>query len=471
MPVANFPGERNWGYDGVDLFAPATAYGRPEDLKRFVDVAHQQGLAVLLDVVYNHLGPEGSYLPAITHGHYLTDRHHTPWGQAINFDGPGSGAVRDFVLRNALYWIEEYHVDGLRLDASHAIVDDSSKHILQELAEAVHGLPGPRRLLIAEDERNERRLLLPPDEGGYGLDGVWADDLHHQIRRLVAGDSEGYFASYSGTVRDIVETLRRGWFFEGLSPGETPKRRGTSAQGIPAPRFAHCLQNHDQVGNRAFGERLSHDIGLPLYRAVSTLLLCSPYTPLLWMGQEWAASSPFLYFTDHPPELGRLVTEGRREEFRHFSAFRDEAVRQTIPDPQAPSTFERSKLNWSERERPPHVGVLRLYRELLAIRRDHPAMRDADRDRWSVFALGEGALGLRRSATTGESLLLLVALRGEIFLPQQAEGDLVPPSGRRWLPLIATEELRFGGGGAWGRLEADGSMQLLAPVAVLLRAA
>ena len=471
MPIAEFPGGRNWGYDGVGLFAPASAYGGPEGFKRLVDAAHAAGLAVILDVVYNHLGPEGNYLPAVTHGHYFTSRHQTPWGDGINYDGPESAAVRDFVLQNALYWAVEYHVDGLRLDATHAIVDDSPRHILAELAEALHAAPGRPRLVIAEDERNARRVLLPREAGGWGLDGVWADDFHHQIRRQAAGDDEGYFAAYSGSTADIVETLRKGWFYEGQARPDTGKTRGTPAHDLWPPRFVHCLQNHDQVGNRAFGERLNHQIPLPLYRALSTLLLFSPYTPLLWMGQEWAATSPFLYFTDHPAELGRLVTAGRREEFGHFSAFRDEATRETIPDPQDPETFRRSRLNRAERDAEPHAGVLALHRELLALRRTEPALRRADRDRWRVEPLGEAGLALRRGGAGEAPLLLAVLFRGEISV---GPGELPAgglEEGRRWAPVLASEELRFGGGGAWGRLEGDGTLQLLGPVGVVLRGA
>jgi maltooligosyltrehalose trehalohydrolase len=470
MPIANFPGSRNWGYDGVNLFAPATAYGGPEGFKRLVDAAHAHGLGVVLDVVYNHLGPEGNYLPAVTHGHYLTDRHQTPWGDAINFDGPESAAVRDFVLHNALYWALEYHVDGLRLDATHAIVDDSPRHILEEIAAALHALPDHRRLVIAEDERNERRMVLPPEEGGLGMDGVWADDLHHQLRRLSAGDHEGYFASYSGTTGDLAATLRKGWFYEGQTTPTSGKARGTPADGIWPPRFVHCLQNHDQVGNRAFGERLNHEIPLPLYRALSTLLLFSPYTPLLWMGQEWAASSPFLYFTDHPAELGKLVTAGRREEFGHFSAFRDEELRETIPDPQAPETLTRSRLDWSERSRAPHDGVLRLYRDLLTLRRSEESLRDPGREGWSLEELGEAGLAIRREGEGSPPLLLLVVFRGEVSLSPDERPETAAPEGRHWLPVLVSEDLRYGGSGAWGRLEADGSVHLVGPVAVVLRA-
>ncbi len=250
MPIAQFPGARNWGYDGVYLFAPAHAYGGPEGFRRLVDAAHRRGLAVLLDVVYNHFGPEGNYLPAFSSGLIFTERHHTPWGAAVNYDSEGSAAVRDLVVQNALHWVHEYHVDGLRLDATHAILDDSPVHILQELAARLRASVGEERhlALIAEDERNERRLVTPVEEGGYGLDAVWADDFHHQVRRLTAGDREGYFRNYSGTTEDLAATLRQGWFYEGqYYPGHAAPR-GTPAADLPPVRFVHAIQNHDQVG-------------------------------------------------------------------------------------------------------------------------------------------------------------------------------------------------------------------------------
>lgn len=460
MPIANFPGARNWGYDGVNLFAPATSYGGADGFKLLVNTAHRLGLGVILDVVYNHLGPEGNYLPAITGGRFFTDRHHTPWGSAVDFDGPESGPVRDLVLCNARYWAEEYHVDGLRLDATHAIIDTSPVHIIREIAESMHSLARPR-LVIAEDERNEVGLILPTDGGGYGLDGVWADDLHHQIRRLTAGDDEGYFAEYEGTVDAVAETLRRGWW------------RGTEdPRDVPPMRFVHCIQNHDQVGNRAMGERLNHEVAPAVYRAVSALLLLSPYTPLLWMGQEWAASSPFLYFTDHPEELGRLVTRGRREEFSGFSAFRDPERRERIPDPQAADTFTRSRLVWEERSGPPHAGVLALYRELLRLRAQEPALRAGGRGTFGVVRLGEGALALRRDgeAQDESGYLLVVDFLGEMRVELGASAATAPPADARWCFQLATEESRFGGAGGWGRLEPDGLLHLPTPGAVLLRA-
>ncbi|HEX2079044.1 MAG TPA: malto-oligosyltrehalose trehalohydrolase [Longimicrobium sp.] len=464
MPVAEFPGARNWGYDGVYPYAPESSYGGAEGFRRFVDAAHARGLAVILDVVYNHLGPEGNYLHAVTGGQYFTNRHHTPWGDAIDY---GRRPVRELAIQNALHWAHEYHVDGLRMDATHAILDDSETHLLQELSTRVRAaLPADRRfVLIAEDERNERRVLLPPPEG-CGLDGVWADDFHHQLRRHTAGDHEAYFGDYTGSVDDIVRTLRRGWFYEGQESKNHGAPRGTPADGLPPRGFVHCIQNHDQVGNRAFGDRLTESVPLAVYRAASALLLLSPYTPLLWMGQEWAATTPFQYFTDHPPELGKLVTEGRRKEFGKFSAFADPAVRERIPDPQAASTFERSRLRWDERERMPHAGVLALYRELLALRRAHPALRRRDRDGFAVAALGEHALSLRRAAGDGAALLLVVSLDGPLSADLQAREE----TRGRWELLLSTEEARFGGEaeGAIARLSPDGRLEMSGAGAVVL---
>ena len=455
MPVAEFAGAHNWGYDGVALFAPASAYGGPAGLRRLVNAAHARGLGVMLDVVYNHLGPEGNYLPAVTGGRFFTDRHRTPWGDAINYDGDGSGPVRAFVLANAEYWAREYHIDGLRLDATHAIVDDSPVHLLQEIAGRLHALE-PRRVVIAEDDRRDARLVRHPEQGGYGLDAAWADDLHHQLRRLVAGDHEGYFARYGGTVPEVVETLRRGWSYE------------KEAGELPPSAFVHCIQNHDQVGNRALGERLNHQVSLPVYRALSALLLLSPYTPLLWMGQEWAATTPFQYFTDHPEELGRLVTEGRRREFRKFTAFTDPTARERIPDPQAEDTFRRSKLRWEETERMPHRGMLALYRELLALRRGEPALRGCGREGMAVLAAGERALTLRRE-TGGGAVLLVVNLGEALDLRPGDRAETAPPEGRSWRLLLATEATAFGGEDTCG-LTPGGTAELRSPGALVLRA-
>ncbi|HTM47097.1 MAG TPA: malto-oligosyltrehalose trehalohydrolase [Bryobacteraceae bacterium] len=403
MPVGDFPGRWNWGYDGVAPFAPARCYGEPDDLRRLIDRAHALGLAVFLDVVYNHLGPDGAYQSAFSPYYYSND-HTSPWGAGINFDGPGSEPVRQYFIENGLRWIHEYHFDGLRLDATHAIVDDSPRHILASLNAAVKAsLAGSSRQvsIIAEDARNLAGIVKPASQGGWGLDGVWADDFHHHVRRALAGDSDGYYADFDGSTAGIAATIRQGWFYTGQFAPHFGGPRGTETSGVPLFRFILCVQNHDQIGNRAFGERLHHQIDEAAWRAVSVLLLLLPETPLLFMGQEWAASTPFLFFTDHHAELGALVTEGRRREFRRFDAFSDPEARSRIPDPQIEETFRASRLNWDELERAPHAGTLRLYRRLLELRR---SLAGAD---FEVEALGPDGLLARRSG-----VIVIVQLRG-----------------------------------------------------------
>jgi len=452
MPVAAFPGVRNWGYDGVDLFAPLHAYGGPEGLRRLIDAAHARGLAVLIDAVYNHFGPDGNYLRAYS-PLYFTGRHPTPWGDAVNYDGEGSAYVRSLVLSNVEMWIRDYHADGLRLDAAHAIVDEGTPHLLTEIAERARAsAPGRRVLVIAEDERNERKLLRPSPEG-HGLDGVWADDFHHQMRRAFAGDSEGYYQDYTGSMEDLARTLRQGWFYEGQVSKNLGHARGTKAEGLEPWRFVHCIQNHDQVGNRALGERLGHDVSPAAFRAMSTLLLTSPFTPLLFMGQEWNASTPFLYFTDHNEELGRLVTEGRRKEFAGFARFAGAEV----PDPQALETFTGSRLDWSEAEQPEHAGVRVLYRELLRLRASEPALKEVRAGGHDARALGTDALVLERRGG-GQGMQVVVCVRGTLE-------HRVPPGAEL---VLWSEAPRFGGTVEAAPLK-DGTLRLHGPAAALLR--
>jgi maltooligosyltrehalose trehalohydrolase len=456
MPVADFPGARNWGYDGVALFAPARAYGGPEGLRRLVDAAHARGLAVILDVVYNHLGPDGNYLRAFS-PHYFTDRHHTAWGDALNVDGPSSRSVRDFFIANALHWVHEHHLDGLRLDATHAIIDDSLTHLIAELAATVRAsLPADRHfLLIAENEQHDPAIVLPAGVAAqplnddpapvraWGLDGIWADDFHHQVHVALTGERDGYYADYTGRMADLAATIRQGWFFQGQESTYLGRAWGRPADHVAPAHFVYCIQNHDQVGNRALGERLSHDVGLDAYRAASALLLLGPHTPLLWMGQEWAASTPFLYFTDHSAELGRLVTEGRRREFAAFSAFSGAFV----PDPQDESTFMRSKLRWAERADEPHRSTLSLYRDLLALRRTHPALRDRSGASFIVIAADEHELVLRRGAPDSDQILLIVSLGGGGHIDLTQQPDLAGVTERRWDLLLDSEDARYGGRG------------------------
>ena len=424
MPLGSFPGERNWGYDPAAFFAPDPAYGRPRHLRRLVDAAHEKGLAVFLDVIYNHFGPDGAYAAAFAP--FFTDKHETPWGQAVNLDDAHSAGVRHFFIRNALRWLGEYRFDGLRLDATFALVDDSETHFLEELAASVEEKfkDGPRRYLIAEDNRNERRLLDvrsgskngsgSGESSGYGLDGVWADDFHHQMRNLTAGDELGYYADFAGTTAQAVaQTLRQGWFYTGQYAEHFGSERGTPTGGLAPERFVFCIQNHDQVGNRPAGARLTEDISMPLYRAATAVLLFAPELPLLFMGQEWAASTPFQFFTDHNKELGQLVTEGRQEEFAAFSDLADE-----VPDPQKEATFRRSELKWGEREEMPHAGTLAFYRTLLRLRQKLPG--GTEEDGFEVEAHGEHGLVLRRGG-----YVLLAALSNGVTLPLPDDAERV----------------------------------------------
>jgi maltooligosyltrehalose trehalohydrolase len=438
MPVADFPGRWNWGYDGVSLFAPARCYGAPDDLRRLVDRAHRLGLAVILDVVYNHFGPDGAYSTVFS-PFYLSSKHRTPWGAAVNLDGDHSHHVRSFFIENALHWLTEYHLDGLRLDATHGFVDDSACHFVRQLALSVRESINDRSvLLMAEDERNLNTIVLPFDEGGWGLDAVWSDDFHHQIRRLSAGDRDGYYQDFSGSIQDLAATLNRGWFYTGQHSEYLGKARGTDSTGVPLNRMVFCLQNHDQVGNRPFGSRLHHQIDPALFRAVTAVLLFAPETPLLFMGQEWAAGSPFLYFTDHNTELGRLVTEGRRKEFSRFAAFANEETRARIPDPQAESTFAASRLPWNEIDAAGHAVVRRLYQTLLTLRRREPALRSSQGA--AVIALGDHSLAITRTSDAGEALLLIACFRAPATV--DVRGWAAPDSDR-WKVVLTTEDKGF----------------------------
>ncbi len=365
MPLATFPGRRGWGYDGVDLFAPFPAYGTPSQLAAFVRACHSQGLAVLLDVVYNHLGPDGNYLAQF--GPYFTDHYKTGWGAAINYDGPQSDEVRRFVIDNALMWLRNYGFDGLRLDAVHAIFSFEAVHVLEELSIAVKALGkelGRPLLLIAESDLNDPRLIRPPSRGGYGLDAHWEDDFHHAIHRYFTGETEGYYADFHG-LQDVAASLRDGYVYQGKYSVHRGRRHGRPPLGVEPRQLVVSAQNHDQIGNRAQGERLSMMLSVPQLKAVAALTLLAPFVPLLFQGEEWGAQTPFLYFTDHEdPDLGRRVAEGRS---REFSAFRWQGA---VPDPQEADTFERSKLNWSELSAPRHAELLEWHRKLIGIRRD-----------------------------------------------------------------------------------------------------
>jgi maltooligosyltrehalose trehalohydrolase len=365
MPLATFPGRRGWGYDGVDLFAPFPAYGTPRELAVFVDACHAQGLALLLDVVYNHLGPDGNYLGQFAP--YFTDRYKTGWGAAINYDGLHSDGVRRFVIDNALMWLRDFGFDGLRLDAVHAIFSFEAVHVLEELAIAVRELAeelGRPFVLIAESDLNDPRLVRAPSSGGYGLHAHWADDFHHALHHYFTGETGGYYADFQG-LRDVATALRDGYVYQGQYSEYRKRRHGRPPSGVGAHQLVVSAQNHDQIGNRAQGERLSMMLALPQLKAVAALTLLSPFVPLLFQGEEWGAKTPFLYFTDHEnADLGGLVAEGRAKE---FGGFQWQGI---VPNPQALDTFARSKLNWSELSQPAHAELLAWYRRLIQVRSD-----------------------------------------------------------------------------------------------------
>ncbi len=435
MPVAAFPGRRNWGYDGVLPFAPDASYGRPEDFKRLIAAAHQRGLMVLLDVVYNHFGPDGNYLHAYAPA-FFNPLHVTPWGAAINFDGEGSPTVRDFFIQNALYWLEEYALDGLRLDAIHAICDDSVPDIVEELAAALRQGPGRERQvhLVLENDRNQARYLgryLGQDGDGQPRQATaqWNDDLQHALHVLASAESDGYFVDYAAEPLGLLgRCLTEGFAFQGdPSPFRDNALRGEPSSHLPPGAFVSFLQNHDQVGNRAFGERLSQLASPAALEAVTALLLLAPQAPLLFMGEEFAAAQPFLFFCDFAGELASAVTAGRRSEFASFGRFADPAERERIPDPNAETTFAACVLDWSALKRPPHLAVLQLHRRLLALRRQWLAPRLARMGNGEprLTLLSARALTVRWRLGDG-SRLTLAANLGEQEVPLAPEtGNLI----------------------------------------------
>lgn len=420
MPVATFSGPRGWGYDGVDLYAPHPAYGAPEELKALVDACHRRGLAVLLDVVYNHLGPKGNYLGRF--GPYFTDRYRTPWGEAVNFDGADSEPVRRFFIDNALMWLRDYHFDGLRLDAVHAIFDRSAIHFLEQLAAEVKTLEAELNrhlVVIAESDLNDPRLVRPPEVGGYGLAAMWNEDFHHALHAALTGEKQGYYVDFGG-LAPLAKVLRQGQVYDGCYSSYRRRRHGRPVVDLAGRRQVAFLQNHDQVGNRAKGERLAQLLSLAQLKLGAALLLTAPFVPLLFQGEEWGASTPFLYFTAHPdPELAAAVNRGRQREFAAFGWPSAE-----IPDPQEPATFAASQLNWSELDQQPHAELLAWYRELIRLRRTVPALNnDRPGQVRTEFDERQQWLVVRR-----DSLLVAVNFAAEsrrLPLPRMSESRIV----------------------------------------------
>jgi len=440
MPVVEFPGKRNWGYDGTYPYAPHSAYSGPQGLKALINACHEKQLAVVLDVVYNHLGPEGNYLAE--YGPYFTDSYHTPWGQGMNFDGEGSAEVRRYFIDNALYWITEYHVDALRLDAIHGISDTSPTHILQELTETVHAQAkalGRTVLVIAESDLNDSRVIAETSAGGWGLDAQWSDDFHHSLHALLTGEQHGYYQDFS-RLSDLATAITEGFVYQGQSSLFRQRPHGTTCRHLPGERFVICSQNHDQVGNRAYGDRLSTLVPFAALKLAAGLVLCAPNIPLLFMGEEYGETAPFLYFTSHAdPGLVQAVREGRRREFAAF------AWGHEVPDPQDPETFRRSVLNHHLREQDPHRALLHFYQDVIALRKRSPALRNCSKAHVEVTVLPDHQVLVIRRWQPQEDEVLLFASFASRAIP------LIPPlSPGHWQQILYSEAERYGGLGQGG---------------------
>jgi len=442
MPLADWSGQWGWGYDGVNLYAPTRNYGRPDDLCRFVDRAHSLGLGVILDVVYNHLGPRGNYLPRF--GPYFHPEKATDWGDALDYDGEGSGPVREFFVSNAAYWIAEYHLDGLRLDATQDIHDTSPRHVLAEISEAARRAAGARSVvLLTENEPQDARVVLPAAQGGFGLDAYWNDDFHHSAVVALTGRRQAYYTDYLGSPQELISTSRWGFLYQGQRYAWQRKRRGSPVLSVTAASFVTYLENHDQLANTLAGRRM-HAVASPgRHRALTGWWLLAPGTPLLFQGQEWSAESPFLFFADHAPDLADVVRKGRAEflsQFRHLVEAKD-----AYPDPCALETFRQCKLDWSEL--PGHGEALALHRDLLRLRREDPVFRRQDASRMHGAVLASQAFLLRHLDAAHDDRLVLVNLGADLRLTPCPEPLLAPPAGRRWEVLWSSEDPGYGGSG------------------------
>jgi maltooligosyltrehalose trehalohydrolase len=454
MPLAEFPGRWNWGYDGVDLFAPAHVYGDPDALKRFVDAAHERGLGVILDVVYNHFGPDGNYLPAFS-DLYLTDRHPNEWGQAINFDGQGSGPVREFFIQNACYWITEFKLDGLRLDAVHAIYDDSPVHVLAELSRQARVAAGARSIvLIAECESQLITTIQSIEHGGWGLDGVWSDDFHHISRVALTGRGQAYYSDYRGTAQELLSVIKRGFVYQGQRYQWQKKPRGTVVKNEPASGFVFYLQNHDQVANHLHGDRIHALASHARYRAIAALLLLAPETPMLFMGQEFGASNPFLFFADHHSDLAAKVYEGRKKFLAEFPEYATPEAQAAVPDPADEATFQRSCLDLSERRR--NAPIYRLHKDLLRLRRDDAILTRQDRRSLDGATLSPQALVLRYMGPADDDRLLVVNLGPDLNFMPAPEPLLAPVRDGSWTLQWSSEHPLYGGPGIVNPLSEQG---------------
>lgn len=471
MPVAECPGRWNWGYDGVQIYAPYHMYGDHEAFKRFVDRAHGLDLAVILDVVYNHVGPDGNYLPHFS-PHYFSQRYRTDWGEPFNLDEEHSAGVREFLIGNACYWIREFHLDGFRLDATQSIFDASTPHLLAELSQRARALAQPRRIIfIAENEPQCSEHLLPVNDGGFGMDAMWNDDFHHSARVALTGSRDGYFHDYTGRAQEFLSCVRRGFLYQGQWYSWQKLCRGTPLHGRDAAACVIFLQNHDQVGNTATGIRIHSNSAAARYRALAALTLLAPQTPLLFMGQEFGASTTFTFFADHTEKLSQQVHAGRREFVGQFRAYADPRLQALIPDPGAEQSFLDSKLDWAECAR--NRDMLSLHRDLLRLRSDDPVISRQDLASIDGATLSEHSFVLRWFDAGHGDRLLIVNLDRELDPGSIAEPLLAPPRGSGWQMFWNSESPEYGGLGAFAPVAGHGRgpWRIQAQCAVLLLAA
>jgi maltooligosyltrehalose trehalohydrolase len=468
MPIAECPGRWNWGYDGVQLYAPYHVYGDYDAFKRFVDRAHELGLGVILDVVYNHLGPDGNYLKCFS-PHYFSTRCKTDWGEAFNFDEAHCRGARDFVLGNVRHWVTEFHVDGLRLDATQSIFDESERHVVAEIVATARAAAAPREIVvIAENEPQRSEHLLSEERGGFGLDAMWNDDFHHAARVALTGSRDGYYFDYMGRAQEFLSAVRHGFLYQGQWYSWQRQPRGSSARALPPWAHVVFTQNHDQVGNTFIGDRL-HTLAPPgRYRALMALMLLAPQTPLIFMGQEFASSRRFIFFADHHPELARLVHEGRRSYLKQFRAYADAAAQALIAHPASEEAFTGSQLDWSEAEK--NAGALAFHRDLLHLRKRDPVISQQLRDALEGATLSEHALVLRWFDDVHDDRLLVVNLERELAFEPAPEPLLAPRVDRQWRLAWSSEDPRYGGGGKVMPVEASGRgpWRIPAQCAVLL---
>ncbi len=467
MPVSDFPGRYGWGYDGVNLFAPTRLYGEPDDFRRFVDRAHALGLGVILDVVYNHLGPDGNFTKEFA-PHYFSERYKNEWGDALNFDDEFSAPVRELFIANSGYWIEEYHLDGLRLDATQQIFDASKVHVLAAISARAREAARWRDIfLVAENETQDVRIMCPVERGGHGIDALWNDDFHHAAVVAMTGRAEAYYTDYRGTPQEFISAAKWGFLYQGQRYKWQAARRGTPSLDFEPPNFVNFLQNHDQIANSLWGRRIQMVTSEGRMRALTALLLLGPNTPMLFQGQEFAASTPFLYFADHNPELAKAVAAGRAVFLNQFPSIAAGDVATLVPNPELEDTFLRCKLDWADCER--HAEVLRLHRDLIGLRKSDPLLGKAARGTYDGAVLGASAFVLRFFGRALDDRLLVVNLGSHLHLDPAPEPLLAPPLGCEWEQAWSSEDPRYGGSGT-PPLDSEENWRLPAEAAVLLTA-